>query len=439
MPRRRRHRRRRIRSPAGQSRRPISRCSRRRASRSSSPTMPPACTRRALVPDGGTLQLGIGSLGDAVAQALILRHRNNDDFRELVVAARSARAAPLGTAPRARHSTPASTAAARCSSRVSSISCAAGILKREVDGARAACGILRRLARILPGAAGDAGGRAAPIADDGDLLRQRALWRRGAAKRRARVKARFINNAMMATLLGAVVSDALGGRPGRERRRRPIQFRRAGFCAGRMRARSSCCAPTARRKGAAQSNIRWNYGHTTIPRHLRDIVVTEYGIADLRGKSDRDVIAAMLAITDSRFQDELLRAARRTPGRSSAALNCRTACRDNTPERIATRACARARCGAAAAVSVRHAISPTSSSSCCRRCASAHVLAPAACRTYYRGLFFIPPVGANAAMPRPHGLRAAGAFDGPCLCRPAHPARSYARLSFVAVRNSAQV
>ena len=30
-----------------------------------------------------------------------------------------------------------------------------------------------------------------------------------AAKRRARVKARFINNAMMATLLGAVVSEAL--------------------------------------------------------------------------------------------------------------------------------------------------------------------------------------------------------------------------------------
>ena len=29
-----------------------------------------------MVPDGGTLQIGIGSLGDAVAQSLILRHRN---------------------------------------------------------------------------------------------------------------------------------------------------------------------------------------------------------------------------------------------------------------------------------------------------------------------------------------------------------------------------
>jgi hypothetical protein len=53
----------------------------------------------------------------------------------------------------------------------------------------------------------------------------------------------------------------------------------------------------------------WNYGNTTIPRHLRDIVVTEYGVADLRGLSDQDAIAAMLNIADSRFQDGLQREA----------------------------------------------------------------------------------------------------------------------------------
>src|SRR6185437_7706516 len=37
-----------------------------------------------LVPDGGTLQIGIGSLGDAVAHALVLRHRKPDDFRALL-------------------------------------------------------------------------------------------------------------------------------------------------------------------------------------------------------------------------------------------------------------------------------------------------------------------------------------------------------------------
>jgi hypothetical protein len=40
------------------------------------------------------------------------------------------------------------------------------------------------------------------------------------------------------------------------------------------------------------------------------MVVTEYGVADLRGRSDQDVIAALLNITDSRFQDSLLREAK---------------------------------------------------------------------------------------------------------------------------------
>jgi hypothetical protein len=38
-------------------------------------------------------------------------------------------------------------------------------------------------------------------------------------------------------------------------------------------------------------------------------VVTEYGVADLRGLNDQDVIAALLNIADSRFQPQLLRAA----------------------------------------------------------------------------------------------------------------------------------
>ncbi len=90
---------------------------------------------------------------------------------------------------------------------------------------------------------------------------------------------------------------------------------------------------TRQAKGRAQSNIRWNYGHTTIPRHLRDLVATEYGVADLRGKSDRDVIAAMLAVTDSRFQGELLRQAK-DAGKIERSFELPRECRDNTPERI---------------------------------------------------------------------------------------------------------
>jgi acyl-CoA hydrolase len=39
--------------------------------------------------------------------------------------------------------------------------------------------------------------------------------------------------------------------------------------------------------------------------------LTEYGIADLRGRSDEDVIISLLEIADSRFQDGLLKKAKR--------------------------------------------------------------------------------------------------------------------------------
>ena len=62
--------------------------------------------------------------------------------------------------------------------------------------------------------------------------------------------------------------------------------------------------------------------------------MTEYGIADLRGKTDRDVIAAMLAVADSRFQDDLLARAKHA-GKIEPGFELPPACRDNTPERIA--------------------------------------------------------------------------------------------------------
>jgi acyl-CoA hydrolase len=62
-------------------------------------------------------------------------------------------------------------------------------------------------------------------------------------------------------------------------------------------ARSILALRSTREKNSKiASNILWNYGNTTIPRHLRDIVVTEYGVADLRGLSDQDSIAAVLNI-----------------------------------------------------------------------------------------------------------------------------------------------
>jgi acyl-CoA hydrolase len=153
------------------------------------------------------------------------------------------------------------------------------------------------------------------------------------AKRAARVKARFVNNAMMATLLGAVVSDGL--EDGRVVSGVGGQFNFVDQAFALEGARSIIAIQAVRgQRAKAQSNIRYAYGHTTVPRHLRDIVVSEYGIADLRGRSDEDVVAAMLAIADSRFQDALLHQAK-DAGKIAKNYEIPASARQNHPEHIA--------------------------------------------------------------------------------------------------------
>ncbi|MDP9008931.1 MAG: hypothetical protein M3N91_09550 [Pseudomonadota bacterium] len=119
---------------------------------------------------------------------------------------------------------------------------------------------------------------------------------------------RFINSSMMVTLLGAAVSDGLAD--GRVVSGVGGQYNFVAMAHSLPDARSILTLRSTRGQGSTlTSNILWNYGNTTIPRHLRDIVVTEYGVADLRGLTDQDVIAAMLNIADSRFQDGLKREA----------------------------------------------------------------------------------------------------------------------------------
>jgi hypothetical protein len=138
---------------------------------------------------------------------------------------------------------------------------------------------------------------------------------------------------MMATLMGAVISDGLedgqvvsgvGG-----------QYNFVAQAFALRGARSILTLEATRQaRGKFESNIRWSYGHQTIPRHLRDIIVTEYGVADLRGQSDADVIAAMLQVSDSRFQSELARQAK-DAGKLPKGFEIPAAHRENFPERIA--------------------------------------------------------------------------------------------------------
>jgi acyl-CoA hydrolase len=128
-------------------------------------------------------------------------------------------------------------------------------------------------------------------------------------KRLQRLDARFINTAFTMTLLGAGVADQL--EDGRVLSGVGGQYNFVAQGHALQGARSMLLLRSWRESGGeVSSNMVWEYGHCTIPRHLRDIVVTEYGIADLRGKTDAAVIEALL-ISDSRFQPGLIEQAQK--------------------------------------------------------------------------------------------------------------------------------
>jgi acyl-CoA hydrolase len=147
--------------------------------------------------------------------------------------------------------------------------------------------------------------------------------------------ARFVNSCMMATLLGAAVSDGLAD--GRVVSGVGGQYNFVAMAHSLPGARSILALRSTREKNSSvTSNILWSYGNTTIPRHLRDVVVTEYGVADLRGLTDQDVIAAMLNIVDSRFQDDLKRAAQEA-GKLPRDYRIPDQHRNNTPRALEER------------------------------------------------------------------------------------------------------
>jgi acyl-CoA hydrolase len=147
-----------------------------------------------------------------------------------------------------------------------------------------------------------------------------------------RSQSRFVNTTMMLTTLGAAVSDGLTH--GRVVSGVGGQYNFVSMAHALPGARSILCVRSTRRKdGKVSSNIVASYGHVTIPRHLRDIAVTEYGIADLRGRTDGECVAAMINIADSRFQPELLSAAKRAH-KIDSGYRIPEAHRHNTPERL---------------------------------------------------------------------------------------------------------
>jgi len=151
-------------------------------------------------------------------------------------------------------------------------------------------------------------------------------------KRLQRKAARFVNTGLFVTLLGAVTSDAL--EDGRVLSGVGGQYNFVAMAHALEDGRSiMMIRSTKEEAGTLASNIRWSYGHVTIPRHLRDVVVTEYGVADLRGRTDEEVITALLEIADSRFQKSLLKQAK-AAGKVRMAYEIPECARNNRPEQL---------------------------------------------------------------------------------------------------------
>ena len=309
-----------------------------------------------LVRDGGTLQIGIGALSDAIVHALVLRHRDNAAWREAIAALGVDGASGADDADAGPFRLGLFGASEMVMDGFMHLR-RAGILTRRVHDDLA---LEQALAR---GEAGDAatsrGGYylkgafalgTKPFYDwlrslDGDDFAGLAMCAvsdinqlyggHEALDTLQRRDARFFNTCMIANLLGAATSDAL--EDGRVVSGVGGQYNFVAMAHELPRARSVLLLRATRRNGRSlESNIRWSYGHTTIPRHLRDVYITEYGIADLRGRSDEACVRAMLAISDARFVDELAATAQRHH-KLARGFVIPEAWRANTPEGLAAR------------------------------------------------------------------------------------------------------
>jgi acyl-CoA hydrolase len=135
-----------------------------------------------------------------------------------------------------------------------------------------------------------------------------------------------INGALAIDVQGQVVADTISG----------DQFSGIGgaedFVAGaglELSDRSLICLPsTFEKDGRLQSRIVPWFGPgamITTPRHQVDVIITEYGVAELEGRTVADRGEALAAISHPQFRDELLAAAERaskgrSPGRVTQGL-----------------------------------------------------------------------------------------------------------------------
>ncbi|MBI1380378.1 MAG: acetyl-CoA hydrolase [Planctomycetaceae bacterium] len=316
----------------------------------------------ALVRDGGTLQVGIGALSDALCHALVLRRTDNATWRRVLRALdpdiehHSAVLASGGfdDLPQGLYG---------CSEMISEgfrVLVERGVLRRRVvddealmqraaDGTASPADLDRierdgeflhgafylgshELYRWLRefGASGRTGIGMRRISEVNELYGNNETL-----ERLQRRDSRFFNTCMLATALGAATSDGL--EDGRVVSGVGGQYNFVAMAHALHDGRSVLMLRATRDAGGkTASNVRWSYGHTTIPRHLRDVYVSEYGIADVRGASDEECVHAMVSIADALFASGVLEEARAA---GKVARNARLAqpVRQNTPDELRRR------------------------------------------------------------------------------------------------------
>ncbi|MNF80435.1 hypothetical protein D3C84_626800 [compost metagenome] len=307
----------------------------------------------ALVRDGGTLQIGIGAMGDALTAALLARQADNDGYKALLADVNLSQWAQL--IDREGGLEPFAKGLYGCSEMFVNgllVLVDAGIVRRKVypdvpTQQQANAGTLDEAAQT-DGISVHGGFFLGPRSFY-ERLRElpqskrlefnmtrisyiNELYGQEELKRLQRLDARFINTVFTMTLLGAGVADQL--EDGRVLSGVGGQYNFVAQGHALEGARSILLLRSWRESGGeVSSNIVWEYGHCTIPRHLRDIVVTEYGIADLRGKTDAAVIEALLNVSDSRFQPGLIEQAQ-SAGKLPKSFRLDPRFADNRPERL---------------------------------------------------------------------------------------------------------
>lgn len=315
-----------------------------------------------LVRDGGTLQIGIGALSDALSHALVLRQTRNPEYRQLIdslapdlfVSDLHCQWGGMGEFEAGLYG------ASEMITDGFMHLVEAGVIKRRVVDDFAL------MQRVFDAEENE--DDRARIQHEGRFLhaafyvgskdfyrwlreappeRERAIGMtrvshinelyggREALERLQRRDARFFNTCMMTTVLGAAVSDGLDD--GRVVSGVGGQYNFVAMAHALEEGRSVLMFRASREDArGASSSVVFNYAHITIPRHLRDIAITEYGIADLRDRSDEECIIAMLSICDARFIDALVERCK-AAGKLAADFTVPREWRHNTPERLTAR------------------------------------------------------------------------------------------------------